>query len=220
MISKGFISWLCLALSATPALAAVHEKWAQTPKGWSSTGEAADSTSITLSIGLVMQNIDQLESKLLAVSSPGSSSYGQYLDNDEVNALFAPSSNAVSGVTAWLKKNGIKHINVDGAFVDFVTDVGTANSLLGASFQYYQNQGVTKLRTLQYSIPDELQQYVDLVMPTTYFGTTAAFMPTRTVKAREEAVPTKPQVDASCQTSITPACLKEVRKGSPIVHLY
>jgi tripeptidyl-peptidase I len=204
---------LSLAAAITPAFGAVHEKLAALPKGWAHAGSAADSTSMTLTIALNMQNIDSLESKLLSVSTPGSPNYGKYLDSSDVNSLFSPSKDAVNSVTSWLKNSGVKHYNVDGAFIDFATDVKTANSLLGANYQYYSSNGETKLRTMQYSVPDEVQQHVNLVMPATYFGNTKAFhpapMPSRTERTVSDA-PTKRQVDASCQTSITPQCLKEL----------
>jgi tripeptidyl-peptidase I len=208
MLSKGLLYGSLLSLAA-PALGGIQSKLAAVPKGWSAASQTSDHTSITLSIGLTRQNVDQLESKLLAVSTPGSPSYGKYLDNAAVNALFAPSTVAVSSVVSWLKSHGVKNINVDGAWIDFATTVGTANTLLGASYKYYQSEGVTKLRTLQYEIPDELEAHIDLVEPSTYFGKTQAFRAIRT-PFLEEAPEAKRAIDPSCEKYITPSCLRAV----------
>ncbi|KAK7943559.1 tripeptidyl peptidase a protein [Apiospora aurea] len=55
-------------------------------------------------------------------------------------------------------------------FEDFRCNISTANTLLNASYYYYTNPGSTKLRTLSYSIPNELQPDIALIDPGTYFG--------------------------------------------------
>ncbi|KAF4980394.1 hypothetical protein FZEAL_3587, partial [Fusarium zealandicum] len=161
-----------------------------------------------------MQNIDQLESKLLDLSTPGNGNYGQWMSDKEVNALFAPSKKAISSVTSWLKSNGVKHYKVNGAFIDFALDVEGVNSLLGADYQYYAKDGTTKLRTTSYSIPDALTEHIQYVDPSNNFGSTTPFAPvahpSRTTITKRADAPTKPSVDASCQTSITPSCLKQM----------
>ncbi|PQE10437.1 tripeptidyl peptidase A protein [Rutstroemia sp. NJR-2017a BBW] len=205
MISKAVV---CAGLlsQALPAYGAVLEKLAAVPSGW--TAAAPDSSAVlTLTVGLAQQNLDQLESKLLAVSTPGNAEYGQHLDADEVNALFAPSAKANSAVTSWLTSAGATNVHSDGSFVTFATTVEKANSLLNTTFKSYSSNGVSKLRTTEYSVPDEIAQYIDLISPTTYFGKTVANVPTIT---RRSTPPTKISVDASCQTSITPQCVKEL----------
>ncbi|KAK3939629.1 peptidase S8/S53 domain-containing protein [Diplogelasinospora grovesii] len=198
---------------------AVQHQWNAAPKGWrAASAQTSGSTPMTLTIALNMQNIDQLESMLLSVSTPGESTYGKFLDVDKVQSTFAPSDAAVNAVTGWLKTNGIEQYKVNGAFVDFAADVNTANKLLNASYQHYTgDNGVTKLRTLSYSIPDAIQQHVALVDPSTYFGSSKAFIPTPlapTQTKRDATVAgsgsTTTTVDASCQTSITPSCLKQM----------
>ena len=194
---------------ALPALGAVHEKLAAVPLGWTATKAAPDDSSpITLMVALTQQNIDQLQSRLLAVSTPGNAAYGQHLDIDDVNALFAPTAEANSAVQSWLTNSGVTKVSSDGHYVTFATTVGTANTLLNTTFLTYENSGTQKLRTIEYSIPDDLAKHIDLVTPTTYFGKTVANAPKFSKTTKE--VPTKRSVDASCQTIITPQCLKEL----------
>lgn len=141
---------------ALPTLAVTHEALAAVPAGWKLSQQPAADTQISLSVALVQQNLDQLESKLLAVSTPGHPQYGQYLDVEDIGAQFP--SVAATNVVAWLKSAGIpaSSIHNTGSAVNFATTVGQANSLLKTNFAYYTDGGVEKLRTLSYSVPDSL----------------------------------------------------------------
>jgi tripeptidyl-peptidase-1 len=135
-----FLSQLIIA-----AYGAVHEQLAAVPSGWTLVGTPDASTAITLSVSLTHQNLDQLESTLLGVSTPGNAKYGQHLDIDDVNALFPPVSD--TAVVSWLHGNGISSIHSNGSTVNFATTVGTANKMLSAQFAYYQSGNTRKLRT-------------------------------------------------------------------------
>ena len=102
------VSVAVLLVQALPALAGVHEILAALPVGWKAASAPADSTTLSLNIGLQQQNIEQLESRLLAVSTPGNSQYGQHLEMEDVNSLFAPTSVAVSAVQTWLNEAGVQ----------------------------------------------------------------------------------------------------------------
>ncbi|KAE8441856.1 hypothetical protein EG329_004211 [Mollisiaceae sp. DMI_Dod_QoI] len=204
---------ISLVLSAVPASAAIHEKLAAVPAGWTHASTPDANTAISLTIGLAQQNIDQLQSKLLAVSTPGNAEYGQHMDADEVNAFFAPDPAGVHAVQNWLGGAGVSQITTDGHFVSFATTVQKANSLLNTTFATYTSGQVSKLRTTQYSVPDDLVQYVDLISPTIYFGKTVANAPKfskATKTTRNSDYSPSVSVAASCQTSITPSCIKQL----------
>jgi len=145
------------------------------PAGWSAAAAPAEGTLLTLQVALTQQNIDQLESRLQAVSTPGTATYGQYLDIDEVNALFAPTSENVAAVESWLESYGIQDYTEQSGSITFTANVSTANSLLGTEFTTYTDStGASKIRTTEYSIPESLVGAVDFVTPTTYFGVSNA----------------------------------------------
>jgi tripeptidyl-peptidase-1 len=204
-------AWL-LSLLATQTLAATHELLAAAPGGWGHSRVAAGTEQIALQIGLVEQNIDQLESKLFAISTPGDAAYQQHMEKDDVDSLFTPSQDSVNKVTAWLKKNGVTHIHQDRSYINFATSVSTANKLLAAKFAHYTDGTQTKLRTLSYDIPDELTEHIDLVTPTTYFGKTRALAPPSLhfSKPASESSLASRAVDKSCSDQITPKCIKEL----------
>jgi tripeptidyl-peptidase-1 len=201
--SLSIYAWLIV-----PILAVVHEQLVALPAGWTQTSAAAGSDAIVLSIGLQQQNLDKLESSIYSVSTPDSDSYGQYMEGADVAALIAPSSDSESAVVSWLQSAGVTQINSDGEWVDFVTSVETANTLLGTEFSYFTNEGVTKLRTTEYSIPSDLVQHIDLVTPTTYFGRTVAHAPVAYYPVK--SLGKRQAVAATCSQLITPACLKEL----------
>ncbi|PMD33860.1 subtilisin-like protein [Hyaloscypha variabilis F] len=213
-----------------PVFGAVHEKLHVLPVGWAEVTAPHPDTSLTLTIGLAQQNLDQLEPKLLAVSTPGNAEYGNHLDADAVNALFAPAPETITAVESWLQASGISQMINDGHFINFATTVGNANSLLNTTFLTYQNSGVSKIRAKQYSIPDDLVPYIDLVSPVTYFGKAAADVTgftqtkrlvettkrTRSIRRkRDDVAPyrinsTRSTIDASCQQKINLKCLQQL----------
>ena len=226
--------WLSLAL---PTFAAVHEQLAAVPSGWTQVGAPAETDTISLQIALAQQNLDLLDAKIMAVSTPGSASYGQYMDGDAVTAMLAPSADASPAVLAWLAEAGVTNAYSDGANVNFSTTVYLANSLLSTTFNYYENAGIQKLRTTEYSVPDDVQIHIDLITPTTYFGKTVAQSPVRapwvdrprkmdhrvrnlgirqfngTTNSTTNGNMTSTKndtIDASCATLITPTCIKEI----------
>ncbi|KAL8632587.1 hypothetical protein Q9189_001739 [Teloschistes chrysophthalmus] len=196
---------LC-CLMAVPSFAAVHEKLAALPHGWTHVGNPSNDSTIALQIGLQQQNLEELESTLYAVSTPGHASYGNHMEKEEVDAMLKPDAEAEKAVLSWLKQAGVTTMHSDGHWVTFATDVGTANKLLNTEFAYYSNEGSTKIRTTQYSVPNELVKHIDLISPTTYFGKTTAMAPV----ISGDSKPLAPRADASCAQTITPSCLKQI----------
>ena len=195
-----------------------HNQLAGVPAGWSEASTPSDDAQMVLQVALTQQNLDQLESKLASVSTPGSPSYGQYLDLEEVNSIFGASEASSTAVESWLKSSGVTQYSTQGDSVWFQSTVAQANSILGADFRnYVDSTGLTKLRTTAYSLPASLVGHVDLVSPTTFFGKTKGMRASQAAKTKPLAARTLP---ASCNTTIVymnetfpafaPACLESV----------
>jgi tripeptidyl-peptidase-1 len=209
MFSK-IIFKFCISLSfCLHVLAVVHEKLAAIPSGWTIADPLSNDSMISLSISLAQQNLDQLEPKLYGISTPGDAEYGQHLDYDDIILLFGPTAEAKTAVASWLREEGISKISTGDYAIDFTASVGTINTLLNTSFQSYENNGVQKIRTTQYAIPDDLVQYIDVISPTVYFGKTASQTARRSLK-KTAVDASQSQIDASCLKAITPPCLKEM----------
>jgi len=198
--------WLSLFL---PTFAAVHEKLAALPNGWTQVGAPADTDTMILKIALAQQNLDKMDSMIYEISTPGSASYGKYLEDNEVADMMQPTSDASTAVLSWLKEAGITSVHSDGMYVSFSTSVGTANKLLSTEFKYYASDGVQKLRTMEYSLPEDLVEHIDLIAPTTYFGKTTTQAPAPKMHFQKRKVAPR-QLDPGCATLITPACIKEL----------
>lgn len=178
----------------------LHDQLAGVPEDWAVSGIPSSTSQMTLQIALKQQNVDQLESKLASVSTPGSSEYGKYLDAEEVTAMFGASDASKEAVESWLKSEGITKSSTVGDSVWFQATVAQANKMLDTTFKTYTaSSGESKLRTTEYSLPESLLSHVDLVSPTTYFGKTMAMrtiQSTKTHSLHPRALP------AVCNTSI------------------
>lgn len=207
-----------LTLTSVQVLATtLVEQLANVPAGWSVAHTPSDSAQILLQVALTQQNIDQLEAKLAAVSTPGAPTYGQYLDLDQINAIFAPSSQSSAAVESWLKSYDVTSFTAQSGSIWFQTNVSTANAMLSTTFKAYSDStGATKLRTTEYSIPKSLVAHIDLISPTTFFGKTQGM---RAASAAKQAKPLAArQEPASCTGSLvfenetfsvfTPDCIR------------
>lgn len=187
LMALRLVSLLCLAASQASA-AVLVEGIKQAPQGWKATSTPDPSSSIVLQIALAQQNIEQLEWRLAAVSTPNSPDYGKYLDIDEINEIFAPSNASYEAVESWLKSHQVTNYTRQAGSIWFYTTVSTANKLLSTDFKTFSDPGgIEKLRTLQYSLPEELVGHVDLISPTTYFGNNQA--PRSKKPMKQAAVP-------------------------------
>ncbi|KAH0443357.1 hypothetical protein CcaCcLH18_01038 [Colletotrichum camelliae] len=212
---------LALAAAAVAVEARLMSRAANFASGVSMVNMAAEGEQINLQIGLKLQNIDKLEPMLKDVSDPDSPNYGKYLSAAQVNDMFKPAEQAVAAVQAWLAKENVKDVSYTdgGRFVNFATDVGTANRILGANFAYYDVQGTMKLRTQQYSLPDTMAEHIELVTPTTYFGKMksdpafaapmpAGAMPPMPPPLTRRQGQNPPGATANCSKAFTPACFE------------
>ena len=200
------------ALAPLAARAAVLEDVGTAPAGWSDVGPASPNASLALTVALVRQKVDSLESRLVAMSTPGSADYGAFLTRAAVEAGYAPAPDAVAAVVDWLAGCPVAQHAVDGAFVDVSLDVQTANKLLSASYHVFRNAatGETKLRTLQYSVPDDVEAHVQLVLPSTYFGSLQSFRAVPRSAPAPARRGASSAMDSRCEQSVTPSCLKQM----------
>ena len=143
------------------------------------------------------------------------------MKRDELKAMLRPSNDASLSILAWLESQGVPqtHIKDDGDWINFYVPTTEAERILSTKFYYYHNKvaDIQRIRTLQYSIPDHLHQYIHMIQPTTRFG---QIRPQRSpvyehfkigpaVKALQR-YPGK-ELDASfCNTTITPQCLRDL----------
>ncbi|KAI9714048.1 MAG: hypothetical protein M1820_000778 [Bogoriella megaspora] len=197
-----------LLASNTVLGAILLENIASVPAGWKLDNTPSGDSQITLQVALAQQNLDRLESKLQAVSTPNSPSYGDYLTQAEINSIFGASNESSEAVKSWLESSGVKNYVTRGDSIWFQTSVSNANSMLGTTFHNFADAtGTKKLRTTQYSIPQDLSAHIDLIAPTTFFGKTKAM---RALQARHRSSPYNhvPEVEplSKRQSGLPEAC--------------
>lgn len=218
-----------LLLSASVVVAIQpFEELSEVPRGWSLVGTAEDATAIKLRLSLKQQNVDKFYEEMIAVSTPDNAKYGQHYEGLELRSLLAPTDETSNTVISWLLDNNITSIADDGDWVVLQTNVGAANKLLNTEFQWFRNadEKTPVLRTLQYSVPDEIASHINFVQPTTRFGGIQKLKSTVQIVEDGEAVSAlkwtpsaSSKVDPACNTSITPTCLLQLYnvhyKGDP-----
>ena len=101
------------------------------------------------------------------------------MTREEVNEILHPGEEASITVSQWLASVEVEQIQDDVQWISFQTAVNKANYLLDTRFMWYRSihpvtgKPIEKLRTLSYSVPENIAAYIDLVQPTTRFGETA-----------------------------------------------
>jgi tripeptidyl-peptidase-1 len=119
-------------------------------------------------------NADDFEQTVIDISTPDHPRYGQHLMRDELKELLRPSAEVSGEILSWLAAEGIsrERIQDNGDWINLVVTVKEAERLLDTHFYYFTQLGskVTKIRTLEYSLPAPIAAHVQMIQPTTFFG--------------------------------------------------
>ncbi|KAJ3872607.1 peptidase S8/S53 domain-containing protein [Lentinula edodes] len=175
------------------------------------------STLLKLRFGLRPSNLDTLLEHLSETSDPFHERYGKHLSKAQVDELMKPTDETLQEVKEWLNWHGIEDdalISTSDRVITVAIPVSLAETLLNTKYHVYAHTDSDEkiIRTLEYSLPRHLHDHIDLVSPTTYFGTT------RSMKVTSHLEPDRPVLSlgsdvtpsSSCKTTITPTCLKDL----------
>ncbi|KAA1465920.1 family S53 protease [Dentipellis sp. KUC8613] len=182
------------------------------------TGPAPEDQVFDLRFALVQNDFATLEQKLYAVSTPGNAEYGHHPTKEEVEELVRPSPDSVSALDTWLSSHNLSSqaYSLAGDVRSVSVTVKQANALLGAEYSTFvdQKSGVRAMRTLSYSIPNELKGHANVVYPTTSFPAPLAGPAKGPALSKSAAtdfdasnVATAPE---SCATSFNPSCAQQM----------
>ena len=128
-------------------------------------------------------------------------------------------------VKDWLEHHGVDPNAVSrstaGDWLTVSLPVSLAEAMLDAKYSVYHkpSEDVYLVRTTSYALPAVLQEHVNVIAPTTHFGqmrpmrATSSSSPSSLAISQDEAknqlnALSSGQVPSSCNTTITPACLK------------
>ncbi|KAJ7490733.1 family S53 protease [Mycena latifolia] len=216
-VTSLFLASIISLAAAGPAFQTfvVQESLSGAPQGFAKVGPAASSSSINLRIALPSKDIAGLEKALLDVSTPSSSNYGNHLSKAEVNAFVAPSDDAVAAVQAWLASHDLvaNTSSSAGDWLSVSVPVSKANDMLSANYETFKHvaSGKTYARTLSFSLPVEVADFISHIHPTTTFNNPLSLSPVLSAPQPVSAV-SSDATAASCATTITPACLQSLYK--------
>ena len=97
--------------------------------------------NLTIRVGLVQENLHELEETLTSVSHPTSPRYGQHWSAERVAEHFAPSEATVSAVKNWLMDTGLSRdrlrISRSNGWISFIANASFAESLLKTEFHLH-----------------------------------------------------------------------------------
>ena len=192
------------------------------PQGWQQESPPPADQRLRFRIALRQENAYEFEQHVLAISTPDDPKYGQHMSRENLKAMLRPSLVASVAILNWLKAEGVPSVDIEdqGDWINFYIRASEANRIMGTKFYYYSNvnNGVKRIRTLQYSVPQVLNQYVHMIQPTTRFGQIA---PERSTviqhfkigepKGNSMARYPGSQLNSTfCNTTITPQCLRDL----------
>jgi tripeptidyl-peptidase-1 len=199
-------------VTASDVFEALHEP----PRGWTFARAAEGEESIRLRLSLKQQNVDAFYENLMEVSTPDHPRYGQHYEHHELRSLLKPTAETSNVAISWLQDNNITKIEDDSDYILFHTNVATANRLLDTEFGWYHNSAENHevLRTLEYSVPEAIQEHINFVQPTTRFGTLKPLSSTAEVfdegfksQGVSKWFGSSPTVNITCNLTITPECI-------------
>ncbi len=224
VISLWTILGFFLGVLAAPSIEVdVLEQLRSIPEGWRQGDAAPAALRLRFRIAVRQENAYHLEQTVLDISTPGHPRYGKHLKRDELKAMIRPSADASQSILGWLQAGGVPKTDIedDGDWINFYVPVLEAERILRTKFYYYTSllNNIERIRTLQYSIPKKLHQYIQMIQPTTRFGQMHRersliidhHEAAKSSQKEHDNGTDSSRTDATfCNTTITPGCLKEL----------
>ncbi|UPX18779.1 Tripeptidyl-peptidase I [Ascochyta rabiei] len=143
---------------------------------WELVGRAPPYEVLEISIGLKQHRFEELEKLLGQASDPSHSDYGQWLSSERIQTLVKPVDGSHETLFSWLStctvvKTSAIDISAAGDWIYVSIPVYSLERLLQAKYYVYKHaeHGDTVIRTLEWSLPQDIADVVDVIEPTTSF---------------------------------------------------
>ncbi|KAJ5118747.1 hypothetical protein N7526_010384 [Penicillium atrosanguineum] len=137
--------------------------------------------------------------------------YGQHMKQEEIQRILRPDTIVSCQILSWLHSENVSSndIQINGNWVSFKAPVSQAEHMLKTEYFHYHHHTAnsTVLRTLGYSLPNDIHPHVQLIQPTTRFGN---FNPLSALPIDQPIIATLEDLKAECGTVIRPDCLREL----------
>ncbi|KAI9045526.1 S53 family peptidase [Aspergillus affinis] len=214
LVSRGTLSLVlfCLYLVvAADSGYAVVERLSDAPDGWIKGSAPPPYQQMRFHLALHQEKASEFEQRVVDLSTPSHPSYGQHMKREDIKDFVRPSAGALDPVLFWLASKDVpsETLDIHGNWITFTVPLYQAEVLLKTRFYNFYNRvtGAMVIRTLEYSVPEEIYPFVQLVQPTTRFGrlVSQAEMP-----QFKPTAATFEELSANCSSRITPDCLREL----------
>ncbi|OAA74186.1 tripeptidyl peptidase [Cordyceps fumosorosea ARSEF 2679] len=120
-----------------------------------------------------LATVDHTAYTVRLVSDPRSEKYGQHLDRRQVSNLLKASDEATEIVETWLRANNITKFtkSTAGDWVRASVPIRQVEELLQCRYFEFENirDGTILVRTTEWSLPEHVAPYIDVVQPTNAF---------------------------------------------------
>ncbi|RHZ51930.1 S53 family peptidase [Aspergillus thermomutatus] len=206
------LCFFCLHLGAAAESGyAVVEQLKNVPDGWIKRNAAPASDLVRFRLAMNQERAAEFEQRVIDMSTPGHSSYGQHMKREDVREFLRPSDEASDKVLSWLRSENVPAGSIEnhGNWVTFTVPVSQAERMLRTRFYAFQHAetDTMEVRTLEYSVPDDIHRYIQMIQPTTRFGG-----PLRHGRQPlfEGTVANQEELTANCSKTVTPDCLREL----------
>jgi tripeptidyl-peptidase-1 len=210
-----------VALAAPVTDLIMHEK--RTPTNHLRRRRVDGDSILPVRIALSQSNLEKGYDHLMKISDPESDRYGRHWSTEEIHREFAPSTDTIDAVTAWLEGNDFHTNRIASAtskgWIGLDMPARDAERLFGTEYyEHRDSNGDVSVQCDEYHVPSHLSSHIDYVEPGIASSSPLhkakaskrTQAPSSHLKARSsKMLPNISATDTSkCGEWITPACLK------------
>lgn len=210
-------SWRTICLFFASSLASptsrnyhVVEQLPVIPEGWTEDRAPPPSTSMKFRIAIRHGKMAEFEQKAIDIATPGNRLYGQFMTREEINDFLRPSGDAVDAILSWMKSEDVPDDKIErhGNWLTWMVPVSQAEKMLHTRFRSFRNnvsQNVD-IRTLEYSVPQDVYDHIQMIQPTTRFGQPS--LQKAPLSNYSPALGSFHDLEDNCSSMVTPTCLR------------
>jgi subtilase family serine protease len=162
---KAVIGVVALLVVATLAQESVLFTRTVVPKGWTRGGFAPKDAHMQFVVALKQRNLEAAEKLALAMSTPGSPTYQEFMGINEILDLVAPEHSHTDEVIKFFKTAGVTHIKNARDALECKTTVGVLETALKAKFYVFRHtDGRSIIRHWgSISVPSHISHHIEFV---------------------------------------------------------
>ena len=206
----GLLSLLHTGIATAPDYVVV-DQLGSIPDGWTKGEAPSPATPMKFWLSMHHDYKAEFEQKVIDISTPGHRDYGRHMKRDDVRAFMRPSDQVSKTIFSWLESEHVPSDAIEdrGDWVAFTVPLAQAQSMMKTDFYNFHHleTNTTQIRTLEYSVPEEIDPFLQMIQPTTRFGQP------KTQTSLPSLMPVSINIDEiseDCLTGVTPACLRQL----------